>query len=156
MRDFAKNAIFCKHPGVPIHRPFSSLEPPHRLAYEDHLKNRRALRTRINSLEPISLIFSTGAVKATPTAPPTKTPQIRQTTDGDDDFVHGIIGGAIVLGMIMMIYTCHSCYIRFCRNRQDNAGAILNLPNMMQLPSQFPIGPPFLHKDDGITLVTQN
>ena len=110
----------------------------------------------LNSLEPISLIFSTGAVKATPTAPPTKTPQIRQTTDGDDDFVHGIIGGAIVLGMIMMIYACHSCYIRFCRNRQDNAGAILNLPNMVQLPSQFPIGPPFLHKDDGITLVTQN
>ena len=110
----------------------------------------------LNSLEPISLIFSTGAVKATPTAPPTKTPQIRQTTDGDDDFVHGIIGGAIVLGMIMMIYACHSCYIRFCRDRQDNAGAILNLPNMVQLPSQFPIGPPFLHKDDGITLVTQN
>ena len=56
----------------------------------------------LNSLEPISLIFSTGAVKATPTAPPTKTPQIRQTTDGDDDFVHGIIGGAIVLGIILV------------------------------------------------------
>ena len=110
----------------------------------------------LNSLEPISLIFSTGAVKATPTAPPTKTPQIRQTTDGDDDFVHGIIGGAIVLGMILIIYACHSCYIRFCRNRQDNAGAILNLPNMVQLPFQFPIGPPFLHKDDGITLVDRN
>ena len=109
-----------------------------------------------NSLEPISLIFSTGAVKATPTAPPTKTPQIRQTTDGDDDFVHGIIGGAIVLGMILIIYACHSCYIRFCRNRQDNAGAILNLPNMVQLPFQFPIGPPFPHKDHGITLVDQN
>ena len=110
----------------------------------------------LNSLEPISLIFSTGAVKATPTAPPTKTPQIRQTTDGDDDFVHGIIGGAIVLGMILMIYACHSCYIRFCRNRQDNAGAILNLPNMVQLASQFPIVPPFLHKDDSITLVNQD
>ena len=110
----------------------------------------------LNSLEPISLIFSTGAVKATPTAPPTKTPQIRQTTDGDDDFVHGIIGGAIVLGMILMIYACHSCYIRFCRNRQDNAGAILNLSNMVQLASQFPIVPPFLHKDDSITLVNQD
>ena len=106
----------------------------------------------VNSLEPISLMLSTGGVKAAPS----RTPQIRQTTDGDDDFVHGIIGGAIVLGMIMMIYACHSCYIRFCRDRQDNAGAILNLPNMMQLPSQFPIGPPFLHKDDGITSVTQN
>ena len=44
----------------------------------------------VNSLEPILLIFSTGAVKATPTAPPTKTLQIRQTTDDDDDddFVH--------------------------------------------------------------------
>ena len=51
----------------------------------------------MNSLEPISLIFSTGAVKVAPTAPPSKTPQIRQTTD-DDDFVHEIIGGAIVLG----------------------------------------------------------
>ena len=110
----------------------------------------------LNSLEPLSLIFSTGAVNATSTSPPTKTPQIRQTTDGDDDFVDGIIGGAIVLGMILMIYACHSCYIRFCRNRQDNAGAILNLPNIMQSLSQFPIGPPFLHKDDGITLVTQN
>ena len=88
--------------------------------------------------------------------PPTTTPQIRKTTDGDDDFVHGIIGGAIVLGMIMMIYACHSCYIRFCRDRQDNAGAILNLPNIMQSLSQFPIGPPFLHKDDGITLVNQD
>ena len=130
-------------------------------------KNRRALRTRmytyeqscarvLNSLEPLSLIFSTGAVNATSTSPPTKTPQIRQTTDGDDDFVDGIIGGAIVLGMILMIYACHSCYIRFCRNRQDNAGAILNLPNIMQSLSQFPIGPPFLHKDDGITLVNQD
>ena len=51
----------------------------------------------MNSLEPISLIFSTGAVKAAPTAPPSKTPQILQTTD-DDDFVHEIIGGALVLG----------------------------------------------------------
>ena len=42
----------------------------------------------VNSLEPILLIFSTGADKATPTAPPTKTLQIRQTTDDDDDFVH--------------------------------------------------------------------
>ena len=106
----------------------------------------------VNSLEPISLIFSTGAVKAAPTAPPTKTPQIRQTTE-DDDFVHEIIGGAIVLGMILIIYACHSCYLCFCHNRQDNAGAILNLPNMVQLPSYFPIGPPYLHKDDGITLV---
>ena len=163
MRDFAKNAIFCKRPGARTHRPFSSLEPRHRLAYEDHLKKptgpedenvhiRTELRARIDLARIISLIFSTGAVKATPT----KTPQIRQTTDGDDDFVHGIIGGAIVLGMILMIYACHSCYIRFCRNRLDNAGAILNLPNMVRLPSQFPIGPPFLHKDDGITLVTQN
>ena len=70
----------------------------------------------VNSLEPISLIFSTGAVKAAPTAPPTKTPQIRQTTE-DDDFVHEIIGGAIVLGMILIIYACHSCYLCFCRNR---------------------------------------
>ena len=108
----------------------------------------------VNSLEPISLIFFTGAVKAAPTVPPTKTPQIRQTTD--DDFVHGIIGGAIVLGMILMIYACHSCYLRFCRNRQDNAGPILNLPNMVQLPSQFPIGSSYLHKDDGITLVNQD
>ena len=107
------------------------------------------------SLEPISLIFSTGAVKAAPTAPPNKTPQIRQTTD-DDDFVLEIIGGAIVLGMIFMIYARHSCYLRFCRNRQDNAGAILNLPNMVQLPSYFLIGPPYLHKDDGITLVNQD
>ena len=107
------------------------------------------------SLEPISLIFSTGAVKAAPTAPPNKTPQIRQTTD-DDDFVLEIIGGAIVLGMILMIYARHSCCLRFCRNRQDNAGAILNLPNMVQLPSYFPIGPPYLHKDDGITLVNQD
>ena len=99
----------------------------------------------VNSLEPISLIFSTGAVKAAPTAPPTKTPQIRQTTE-DDDFVHEIIGGAIVLGMILIIYACHSCYLCFCRNRQDNAGAILNLPNVVQLPSHFPIGSPFLHK----------
>ena len=106
----------------------------------------------VNSLEPISLIFSTGAVKAAPTAPPTKTSQIRQTTE-DDDFVHEIIGGAIVLGMILIIYACHSCYLCFCHNRQDNAGAILNLPNMVQLPSYFPIGPPYLHKDDGITLV---
>ena len=95
--------------------------------------------------------FLTGAAKAVPTAPPTNTPQILQTTDKNDDFVDGIIGGAIVLGMILIIYACHSCYIRFCRNRRDNAGAILNLPNMVQLPSQFPIGPPFLHKDDGIT-----
>ena len=97
----------------------------------------------VNSLEPISLIFSTGAVKAAPTAPPTKTPQIRQTTE-DDDFVHEIIGGAIVLGMILIIYACHSCYLCFCRNRQDNAGAILNLPNMVQFPSQFAIASPFL------------
>ena len=109
----------------------------------------------VYSLEPISLIFSTGAVKAAPTAPPNKTPQIRQTTD-DDDFVLEIIGGAIVLGMIFMIYARHSCYLRFCRNRQDNAGAILNLPNMVQLPSYFLIGPPYLHKDDGITLVNQD
>ena len=88
----------------------------------------------VNSLEPISLIFSTGAAKAAPTALPKKTPQIRQTTDDDDDFVHEIIGGAIVLGMVLMIYACHSCYIRFCCNRQDiNEGAILNLPNMMQV-----------------------
>ena len=51
----------------------------------------------MRSLEPISLIFSTGAVKVAPTVPPTKTPQIHQTTD-DDDFVHEIIGGGIVLG----------------------------------------------------------
>ena len=83
----------------------------------------------MNSLEPISLIFSTGAAKAAPTAlPKKKTPQIRQTTDDDDDFVHEIIGGAIVLG------SCHSCYNRFCCNRQDiNEGAILNLPSMMQV-----------------------
>ena len=87
----------------------------------------------VNSLEPISLIFSTGAVTAAPTTPPNKTPQIRQTTDDDDDFVGGIMGGAIVLGMVLMIYACHSCYIRFCRNRQDNESAILNLPNMMQV-----------------------
>ena len=105
----------------------------------------------MNSLEPISLIFSTGAVMEALTAPPNKTPQIRQTTDDNDDFVHGIIGGAIVLGMILMIYACHSCYLRFCRSRQDNAGAILHLPNLMQLPSHFPMGSPYLHKDDGIT-----
>ena len=109
----------------------------------------------VNSLEPISLIFSTGIVKATPTAPPTKTPKIHQNAD-DDDFVHGIIRGATFLGMIVMIYACHSCYIRFCRKRQDNEGAILNLPNMMQLASQFSIGSPYLHKDDGITLVNQD
>jgi len=110
-----------------------------------------------NSLEPISPTFSTGADKAVPTVPPTNTSKIRQTTDDDDDdFVHGIIGGAIVLGMILMIYACHSCYLRFCRNRQDNAGPILNLPNMVQLPSQFPIGSSYLHKDDGITLVNQD
>ena len=109
----------------------------------------------VNSLEPISLMFSTGAVMAAPTTPPNKTPQIRQTTD-DDDFVDGIIGGAIVLGLILMIYACHSCYLRFCRNRQDNAGAILNLPNMAQLPSHFPIVSPYLHKDDGITLVNHD
>ena len=110
----------------------------------------------MNSLEPISLTFFTGAAKAVATAPPTNTPQILQTTDDNDDFVDGIIGGAIVRGMIVMIYALHSCYIRFCRKRQDNAGAILYLPNMVQLPSQFPIGPPFLHKDDGITLVNQD
>ena len=110
----------------------------------------------MNSLEPISLIFSTGAVKVAPTAPPNKTPQIRQTTDDDDDFVHGIMGGAIVLGMVLMIYACHSCYIHFCRNRQDNAGAILNLANMVQLPFHFPTGSPYLHKDDGITLVNHD
>ena len=91
-----------------------------------------------------------------PTTPPNKTLQIRQTTDDDDDFVDRILGGAIVLGLILMIYVCHSCYLRFCRNRQDNAGAILNLPNMAQLPSQFPIGSPYLHKDDGITLVNHD
>ena len=106
----------------------------------------------VNSLEPISLIFSTGAVKAASLAPPNKTPQIRD----DDDFVHEIIGGTIVLEMILMIYACHSCYLRFCRNRQDNAGAILNLPNMVQLPSHFPIGSPYLHKDDCITLVNHD
>ncbi|CAH3158516.1 unnamed protein product [Porites lobata] len=37
-----------------------------------------------------------GGVKAAPS----RTPQIRQTTDDDDDFVIRIIGGAIVLGMI--------------------------------------------------------
>ena len=110
----------------------------------------------MNSLEPISLLFFTGAVKAVPTAPPTKTPQIRQTTDDDDDFVHGIIGGAIVLGIILMIYACYLCYIRFCRNRQDNVGAILNSPNLMQLASQFPFSTLVLHKDDGITLVNQD
>ena len=101
-------------------------------------------------------MFLTGAAKAVPTAPPTNTPQILQTTDDNADFVDGIIGGAIVLGMILIIYACHSCYIRFCRNQQDNADAILSLPNMVQLPFQFPIGPPFLHKDDAITLVNQN
>ena len=50
----------------------------------------------VNSLEPISLMLSTGGVKAAPS----RTPQIRQTTDDDDDFVIRIIGGAIVLGMI--------------------------------------------------------
>ena len=55
-----------------------------------------------------------------------------------------------------MIYGCHSYYRRLCRDGQDNAGAILNLPSVMQLPSQFPIGHPVLHKDDGITLVNQN
>ena len=72
-------------------------------------KNRRALRMRmytyvhgcacahvVNSLEPISLMLSTGGVKAAPS----RTPQIRQTTDDDDDFVIRIIGGAIVLRMI--------------------------------------------------------
>ena len=72
-------------------------------------KNRRALRMRmytyvhgcacahvVNSLEPISLMLSTGGVKAAPN----RTPQIRQTTDDDDDFVIRIIGGAIVLRMI--------------------------------------------------------
>ena len=168
MRDFAKkNAIFCKRPGARTHRPFSSLEQPHRLAYEDHLKKptgpedenvhiRTELRARIELARTHFAHIFHRRSQGNTHAPPTKTPQIRQTTDGDDDFVHGIIGGAIVLGMILMIYACHSCYIRFCRNRQDNAGAILNLPNMVQLPSQFPIGPPFLHKDDGITLVTQN
>ena len=96
-------------------------------------------------------MFFTGAAKVAPTAPPTNTSKICQSTDENDDFVDGIIGGAIVLGMIVIIYACHSCNIRFCRNRRDNAGAILNLPNMVQLPSQFPIGPPFLHKDDGIS-----
>ena len=72
-------------------------------------KNRRALRMRmytyvhgcarahvVNSLETIPLILSTFGVKAAPS----RTPQIRQTTDDDDDFVIRIIGGAIVLGMI--------------------------------------------------------
>ena len=72
-------------------------------------KNRRALRMRmytyvhgcarahvVNSLEPISLMLSTGGVKAAPS----RTPQIRQTTDDDDDFVIRIIGEAIVLRMI--------------------------------------------------------
>ena len=45
---------------------------------------------------------------------------------------------------------------RSCRCRQDNAGAILNLTIRVQLPCQFPIGPSFLHKDDGITLVNQD
>ena len=152
--------MFCKRPGARTHRPFSSLEPPPRLAYvrrplkkptgpED--ENVHGCARAVNSLEPISLMFFKGAAKAVPTAPPTNTPQILQTTDKNDDFVDGIIGGAIVLGMILIIYACHSCYIRFCRNRRDNAGAILNLLNMVQLPSQFPIGPPFLHKGDGIT-----
>ena len=46
----------------------------------------------VNSLEPISLMLST--VKAAPS----RTPQIRQTTDDDDDddFVIRIIDGAIV------------------------------------------------------------
>ena len=57
----------------------------------------------VNSLESISLMFFTGAVKAVPTAPPTKTLQIRSTIDDEDDFVHKIIGGTIVLGMIVMI-----------------------------------------------------
>ena len=139
---------------------FCILEPPLGwLTYEDHFKkptgpedeNVHGCARAVNSLEPISLMFFKGAAKAVPTAPPTNTPQILQTTDKNDDFGDGIIGGAIVLGMILIIYLCHSCYIRFCRNRRDNAGAILNLPNMVQLPSQFPIGPPFLHKDDGIT-----
>ena len=72
-------------------------------------KNRRALRMRmyiyvhgcarahvVNSLETIPLILSTFGVKAAPS----RTPQIRQTTDDDDDFVIRIIGGAIVLRMI--------------------------------------------------------
>ena len=46
--------------------------------------------------------------------------------------------------------------LRSCRCRQDNAGAILNLTIRVQLPCQFPIGPSFLHKDDGITLVNQD
>ena len=66
----------------------------------------------VNSLESISLMFFTGAVKAVPTAPPTKTLQIRSTTDDDDDFVHKIIGGTIVLGMIVMISAYHSCMLQ--------------------------------------------
>ena len=157
----------CKRPGARTHRPISSLEPPPSVGlrrplqkptgpkYEMYTYEHGCARA-VNSLEPISLIFSTGADKAAPTVSPTNTSKIRQTTDDDDDFVHGIIGGAIVLGMILMIYACHSCYLRFCRNRQGNAGAILNLPNMVQLPSQFPIGSSYLHKDDGITLVNQD
>ena len=146
--------MFCKRSGARAHRLFSSLEPPPRLAYvrrplqkTDGPWGRECTWLRARS----ELCSCFGAAKAVPTAPPTNTLQILQTTDENDDFVDGIIGGAIVLGMILIIYACHSCYIRFCRNRRENAGAILNLPNMVQLPSKFPIGSPFLHKDDGIT-----
>ena len=33
-----QNTMSCKRPGARTHRPFSSLEPPPRLAYEDHFK----------------------------------------------------------------------------------------------------------------------
>ena len=88
--------MFCKRPGARTHRPFSSLEPPSRLAYvQSPLKkptgpedeNVHGYARAVNSLEPISLMFFTGAAKAIPTAPPTNTPQILQTTDENDDFV---------------------------------------------------------------------
>ena len=112
----------------------------------------------------ISFMVSTGFKPV-----PTNTSLIHQTLIDDDDNVddddsfptdpsflesplkNGAIGGATVLGIILTTYACYLCCRRCCCQRTDIAGATLNMPRMIPLPSQFPINPSFLYKDEGIT-----
>ena len=82
--------MFCKRPGARTHRPFSSLEPPPRLAYirsplkkptgpED--ESVHGCARAVNSLEPISLCFSQAQPRQYPPPhPPTHRKFSKQQT----------------------------------------------------------------------------
>lgn len=73
--------------------------------------------------------------------------------------MYGITGGAIVLGIILMTYVCYKRCYRSRPLQLTMTAATSNLPmsRMVQLPSQFPIGPSCIYQDkDTICLVNQD